>query len=69
MSWGMWVAAMALYVWLRVTGHGAVLCPWSYRLRPLTGWPILNGETEDSRKASIHGMDFRFGMKVEVARW
>ena len=69
MSWGMWLAAMALYVWLRVAGRAAVLYPWPFRLRPLAGWPILNGETEDSRRASIQWMDFRFGMKAEVAPW
>ena len=35
----------------------------------ITGWPILKGETEDSGKASIQWMDFRFRMNAEVASW
>ncbi len=69
MSLGMWVAAMAQYVWLRITEHRAVSYPWPFRLRPLTGWPILKGETEDAGKASIQWMDFRFSVNAEVAPW
>ena len=65
----MWVAAMALCVWPRITEYEAVLDPKLFWLRLIQGWPILKGETEGSRGASTRSVNLRNRMNAEVAPW